>query len=47
VAYEGPNNPIFFNDNTELHNLIRRSLILRYQLALSTHLSLKNMEVDF
>ena len=44
--------PLFFNDNTELHNLIRRRLILPYltgsfQLALSIHLSMKNMQVDF
>ncbi len=39
--------PLFFNDNTELHNLIRRRLILPYLMALSTHLSLKNMQVDF
>jgi hypothetical protein len=30
--------PLFFNDNTELHNLIRRRLILFY-LTSSFHLS--------
>ena len=39
--------PLFFNDNTELHNLIRDVLSFLTYLALSIHLSLKNMQVDF
>ena len=29
--------PLFFNDNTDLHNLIRKSLILPYLTVLSFH----------
>ena len=36
--------PLFFNDNMELHNLIRKRLILPY---LTGHLLLKNMQADF
>ncbi len=39
--------PLFFNDNTDLHNLIRKRLILPYLTGPSTHLLLKNTQVDF
>jgi hypothetical protein len=41
--------PLFFNDNTELHNLIRKCLVLFSPTLLvpSTHLLLKNMQADF
>jgi hypothetical protein len=41
--------PLFFNDNTELHNLIRKRLVLFSPTLLvpSTHLLLKNMQADF
>jgi hypothetical protein len=39
--------PLFFYNNTELHNLIRECLILPILLAPSTHLLLKNMQADF
>jgi hypothetical protein len=40
---------LFFNDNTELHNLIRKRLVLFSPTLLvpSSHLLLKNMQADF
>ena len=39
--------PLFLNDNTDLHNLIRKRLILSYLTGSSTHFLLKNMQADF
>jgi len=41
--------PLFFNDNTELHNLIRKRLVLFSPTLLvpSAHPLLKNMQADF
>jgi hypothetical protein len=39
--------PLFFNNNTDLHNLIRKRLILPYLTGSFTHLLLKNMQADF
>jgi hypothetical protein len=39
--------PLFFNDNTDLHNLIRKRLILPYLVGSFHNLLLKNMQADF
>jgi hypothetical protein len=36
-----------FNNNTDLHNLIRKRLVLPYLTGFFTHLFLKNMQADF